>query len=199
MPPATRFLPRYAAEPPQDGEPYGRWRERLRAEFLDAVQRLDEAGEPGEVVFYPDRTWHGRTYIPATAPTSSGMELYGYVRFVPGGEGEEPSEFAASADFTDETAERNPDWKLDLCDEVIGSWRGEEGRVASMTLVWGTALVTGGAVVTAELGSLAVDQCSLESGRFTLIAPDDYGGDLLEVKLYSQKGEELARESLYDE
>ena len=33
--------------------------------------------------------------------------------------------------------------------------------------------------------------------RFTLIAPDDYRGDLLEIKLFDIKGRELARESLY--
>ena len=33
--------------------------------------------------------------------------------------------------------------------------------------------------------------------RFTLIAPDDYRGDLLEIKLFDLKGRELARESLY--
>ena len=33
--------------------------------------------------------------------------------------------------------------------------------------------------------------------RFTLIAPDDYRGDLLEIKLFDVKARELARESLY--
>lgn len=198
MPPANRVLPRYAAEPPQDSEPYGRFGDRLRAEFIAACQGLaDEAGEPGEVQFYPDRTWHGRTYVPATAPTARGMELFGYVRFIPG-EGGEPSEFSAQADFTEETAERNPDWRLDLCDEVVGSWRGEDAKVASMTLVWGRSLVPGGVVAVAELGNLSVDQCTLEEDRFTLLAPDDYGGDLLEVRLYANRGDELARESLYD-
>jgi hypothetical protein len=36
------------------------------------------------------------------------------------------------------------------------------------------------------------------SERFTLIAPDDYRHDLLEIKLFGVKGQELARESLYD-
>ena len=43
----------------------------------------------------------------------------------------EPSEFSAHADFTEETAERNPDWRLDLCAEVIGAWRGQLGAVAA--------------------------------------------------------------------
>jgi hypothetical protein len=68
-----------------------------------------------------------------------------------------------------------------------------------MTLVWGHSLVEGGAVATAELGEHTVDQCALVDDRFTLLAPDDYADALLEVRLYSDGGEELARESLYDD
>jgi hypothetical protein len=82
---------------------------------------------------------------------------------------------------------------------VIGAWRGERGAVAAMTLVWGRALVPGGAVATAELADLVVDQCPLMEGRFTLIAPDDYRGDFLDIKLFSERGEEVARESLYED
>jgi hypothetical protein len=202
VPPASRFVPRFAAEPPQEGLPYGRWADRLREEFLDACLEIDtqdaDLGDPGEVRWYPDRTWHGRTYVPATAPTSNGFELFGYVRFLPGGEHQDASDFGAWVDYTDETAAKNPDWTLDLCDEVIGSWRGENGGVAAMTLVWGTPLVASGAIVTAELANLAVDQCPLVDNRFTLIAPDDYRHDLLDIKLFNAKGQELARESLYD-
>jgi hypothetical protein len=201
MPPEERFLPRFAAEPPQEELPYGRWEERLREELLRAAGGLraeqPDLGEPGQVIWYPDRTWHGRTYVPASAPTSGGYELFGYVRFVPGGDDGEPTDFAAHADFTSETAERNPDWRMDLCEEVIGSWRGQFGAVAAMTLVWGRPLVSGGRIVTAELAELAVDQCELVEERFTLIAPDDYRGDLLEIRLFDVKGRELARESLY--
>jgi hypothetical protein len=35
--------------------------------------------------------------------------------------------------------------------------------------------------------------------RLTLIAPDDFGGDTLEVRVYDAKGVELATESLYEE
>ncbi len=201
MPYEERFVPRFAAEPPQEDLPYGRWEERLREEFLAATLELDseqeDLGEPGEIVWYPDRTWHGRTYVPATSLTSTGYELFGYVRFVPPGEGGEPSDFSAHVDFTDETAERNPDWKIDLCEEVIGTWRGHAGAVAAMTLVWGRPLVSGGRIVTAELADLAVDQCELINERFTLIAPDEYRADLLEIKLFGARGQELARESLY--
>ena len=125
--------------------------------------------------------------------------MFGFVSFRPALEGGEPSAFAASVDATEETAARHPEWRLDLNDEVVGSWRGEQGQVAAMTLVWGTPLVPGGAIATAELADLAVDQCELMEGRFTLLAPDDYRGDLLDVKLFSAAGAELARESLYDE
>jgi hypothetical protein len=203
MPPEERFVPRFAAEPPQEELPYGRWEERLRQEFLSAALRLDpgeeDLGEPGGIAWYPDRTWHGRTYVPATTLTTTGYELFGYVRFLPGGDEDEPSDFSANVDFTDETAERNPDWKLDLCDEIIGAWRGEAGQTAAMTLVWGRPLLSGGRIVTAELAGLAVDQCPLIEERFTLIAPDDYRQDLLEIALFDGRARELARESLYED
>jgi hypothetical protein len=201
MPPEDRFVPRFAAEPPQDLLPYGRWAQTLTQEFLAACLAIDnegeDLGEPGEVTWYPDRTWHGRTFVPGTAQTANGYELFGYVSYAPGGDGEEPSDFHSVADFTAETAEANPDWEIDLCDEVVGTWRGEQGKAAAMTLVWGRPLVDGGAVVTGELADLAVDQCPLLEGRFTLIAPDDYRGDTLDVKVYDRRGGELAHESLY--
>jgi hypothetical protein len=209
MPPEDRFICRFAAEPPQEVRPRGRWADRLRAEFLAACLKIDdggeELGEAGALAFHPDRTWSGRTYVPITSRSSVGFDLYGYVAFTPGHpesddpDHREPSEFTAVADFTDETAEANPEWKLDLCDEVVGGWRGEGGRVAAMTLVWGRSLTQGGTAVTAELAGLVVDQCALDGDRFTLLAPDAYRGDYLDVRLWNARGEELAAESLYDE
>jgi hypothetical protein len=203
MPPEERFVPRFAAEPPQEPLPYGRWAERLQAEFLAACLAVDaegeDLGEPGEITWYPDRTWHGHTFVPATTRTSTGYELYGYVSFLPGEEDREPTDFHATADFTADVAEANPDWTIDICDEVVGSWRGEGGNVAAMTLLWGRPLRDGGAIVTAELARLAVDQCTLTEGRFTLLAPDDYRGDTLEVAVFDARGNQLARESLYTE
>jgi hypothetical protein len=197
MPPSHPPVPANVAEPTQEPTPDGRWADRLRAEFLAAAADLDEASTIGELRFFPDRTWHGYTYIPLSGRTESGNEVYGYVRFVAGTDGRDQSDFTAYADFTEETAERNPDWHLDLSDEVVGSWRGADGAVAQMTLVWGTALIEGGAIATAELGAATVDQCPLVDGRFTLLAPDDYAGALLEVRLYADGDAELARESLY--
>jgi hypothetical protein len=203
MAPTDRFVPRFAAEPPQEGLPYGRWAHTLSDAFYRACDDVDaggeDLGEPGEIVFYPDRTYAGRTYVPATAPTSTGLELFGHVSFVPATEGGEPGDIQAIADFTAETAERNPDWQLDLSDDVIGTWRGEEGRVAQVTLVYGRPMRGAGAIVTAELADLAVDQCALVEDRFTLIAPDDYRADTLEVKLFDARGREVARESLYED
>lgn len=202
MPPTDRLVIRFAAEPPQEPLPYGRWADTLRSHFLAAVELIDadgeELGEPGEIAWFPDRTYGGRTYVPATARTSSGYELFGFVSFAEDGNGG-PDDFAARADFTSETADDNPDWQIDLNEEVIGRWRGESGRVADMTLIWGRPLVAGGALVTAELADLAVDQCPLVDDRFTLVAPDAYRGDYLDVKLFSGRGQELASESLYVE
>jgi hypothetical protein len=208
MPPEDRFVCRFAAEPPQDALPSGRWADTLTAEFLEACLRIDsegeDLGEAGVPTWYPDRTWNGRTYVPVTARTSTNLEVFGYVSFVQGdpegsGEDQEPSDFASSADFTDELAESHPEWRMDLCDEVIGSWRGEGGNVADMTLVWGVPQVRGGIVATAELADLCVDQCLLVEDRFTLIAPDDYRQDFLVIKLFNVRGEQLASESLYTE
>ena len=56
-------------------------------------------------------------------------------------------------------AEANPDWKLDLNDEVIGIWRGELGNSADMTLVWGAPLIPGGTLVTVVAsGERAADE-----------------------------------------
>jgi hypothetical protein len=203
VPPEERFVCRFAAEPPQGPLPYGRWAETLGAEVLAACLRVDadgeDLGEAGELVWYPDRTWSGRTYVPVSTRSSTDFELFGYVSFTPGDEDEEPADFYAWADFTDETADKHPEWRMDLTEEVVGGWRGEQGKVAAMTLVWGRPLFEGTAVATAELARLTVDQAVLDEGRFTLLAPDAYRGDYLEVALYDAKGSQLARESLYED
>ena len=204
MPPEIRVVPRFAAEPSHELLPYGRWAERLQEELLAACLRIDtgedgELGELGDITWYPDRTWHGRTYVPATARTSTGLEVFGHVSYARADAEREPSAFHAVADATSETADANPEWTIDLCDEVIGTWRGEEGNVAAMTLIWGRPLVENAAVATAELADLCVDQTPVLDGLFTLIAPDDYRADTLDVALWNRGGGELARESLYAE
>src|SRR5580700_9930578 len=99
MPPTDRFVISFAAEPPQDTLPYGRWADTLRAQFLAAVADVDaegeELGDAGEIKWFPDRTYAGRTYVPAVARTTGGFELFGFVSFSEGSGG--PSEFEARA------------------------------------------------------------------------------------------------------
>jgi hypothetical protein len=200
MPPDDRPIPRFLAEPAQEALPYGRWADALGERFLDECGRLDageDLGQPGPISWFPDRTYGGRTYVPATAPTSTGYELFGYVSFTREHEGAEAKDFQAVADFTDETAEANPDWRLDLSDQEIAAWRGPQGRRGEIALVWGVALEQKGLVVTAELGPTTTDQCALLEDRFTLVSLDAYTGDYLEVVLWGSDGREIATESLY--
>jgi len=202
MPPDERPIPRFIAEPPQEALPYGRWADTLSSYFLEAVQRIEteeDLGEPGDVTWFPDRTWAGRTYMPATAPTSNGYELFGYVSFTREHEGAQAEDFAALADWTDETAEANPDWVLDLSDQELAVWRGPQGRRGEITLVWGVALTANGVVATAELGPTTTDQCAIIEDRFTLVSLDNYTGDFLEIKLFGAGGGEVAAESLYED
>jgi hypothetical protein len=187
----------FAAEPPQEPLPYGRWAEALGAQFAAAAPEGVEIDVAG-IAWFPERTWSGRTYVPATARVDEG-EVFGYVSYTREHEGAQAAEFEASADFTEETAEENPDWTLDLSDEEIGQWRGTEGRRGIITLVWGVALVANGVVATAELGPTTTDQCELVDDRFTLVSVDAYTGDYVEVRLYGARGAELARESLYED
>ncbi|MEA2425469.1 MAG: hypothetical protein QOH13_1879 [Thermoleophilaceae bacterium] len=201
MPPEQRPIPRFIAEPPHDALPYGRWADQLRGLFLEACEAIEaeeEIGDPGDISWFPERTFNGRTYIPATAPTSDGFEVFGFVAFEHGAGGE-PASFTAHADYTDETAGANPDWKLDLSDEEVDVWRGARDLQANVALVWGVSLVPGGALATAELGPTTTDQCEVVEDRFTLVSLDGWTGDLLEVRLWGGTGGELAAESLYEE
>ncbi len=190
---------RFAAEPPQGGLPP---EETLQAEFLAACLRVEtEEGDPdlgaaGDIHWFPDRTWSGRTYVPATSRTDTGLELYGYVSFAPG---DEPSELYAWADYTPDIAEDHPEWRMDICQEVVGGWRGERGQVAAMTLIWGVPFERRGRIVTAELGAETVDETEIIGERFTLLAPDAYDDEYLDVVLKDGAGNELVRESLYED
>lgn len=208
MTPNPRPIPRFIADASQEGIPHGRFAERLAAEFGKACEAIgdlpDGVGQPEEVEWFPERAWGGRVWVPATARVAGPegtLELFGHVSYAQA-EGGEPGDFRASADFTDILAEDNRDWRIDLNDEVIGRWRGENGREGAVTLVWGRPLVRGAVAATAELDGEAVDQEVVTDERFTLLALDalkGYGDDLfLEVRLWSRRALELARESLYD-
>ncbi len=190
---------RFAAEPPQGGLPP---EDALRAEFLGACLRIEpeeddrDIGAAGEIHWFPDRTWSGRTYVPATARTDTGLELFGYVSFAPG---DEPSELYAWADYTADLADDHPEWRMDISQEVIGGWRGQGGEVAAMTLVWGVPFERRGHLVTAELGPDVVDEAEIVDERFTLLAPDAYDDHYLDIVLKDRGGNELVRESLYED
>src|SRR4051812_50083194 len=130
MPPEERFVCRFAAEPPQGPLPYGRWAETLQAEFLAACLKIDaegeDLGEAGELSYYPDRTWSGRTYVPVTTRSSTGFELYGYVSFTPGDEHGEPSDFYGWGDFPHVTPPHNPHRRLGPAPEGVRGRRGGE-------------------------------------------------------------------------
>jgi hypothetical protein len=218
-PPTARPFPRFIADSSQEGKAQGRFAERLAAEFAKACEpHADEAGSPlnpETIRWFPDRAWGGRVYVPATAraqepsvpadtPTGTEpvlAEYYGWVSFVRSDDGE-PEDFIAKADFTDVTSEDNPDWQVDLSDDVIGTWRSESGRGGDVTLVWGLPLVRGAVAVTAELDGEVVDQAPVQDGDFTLVAVDavhGFGDEVyLEVKLWDRRLGQVASESLYD-
>jgi hypothetical protein len=205
MPPNPRPIPRFIADTTQEGIPHGRFAERLSAAFREAcaaIEDLPEGTEPLEQIdWFPERAWGGRVWVPCTARVGD-LELFGHVSYVQPEDGD-PADFRAAADFTDVLAEDNPEWRIDLNDDVIGRWRGENGRAGAVTLVWGRPLVAGAVAATAELELETVDQELISRNRFTLIALDalqGYGDDVfMQVKLWSGRARELAAESLYDE
>ena len=229
MPPNPRPIPRFIADSTQEGIPHGRFAETLAAEFRTACGRIEDLPEEVEapaaegIEWFPERAWGGRVWVPATArvpnpgsavpsPDITGernsgtgdggtLELFGHVSYVQPEEGE-PEGLRAVADFTDVLAEDNPDWRIDLNDEVIGRWRGENGRAGKVTLVWGRPLVRGAVAASAELDLETVDQEAISNERFTLIALDaleGFGDDVfMQVKLWAARARELASESLYD-
>jgi hypothetical protein len=222
MPPVPRPFPRFIADSPQEAKPYGRWEERLADAFADACrEHANQAGaplDPQSVRWFPDRTWGSRAYVPATGhaglPEEGGqpadgeqaaapatVEYFGWVSFERSSDGE-PGELRARADFTDVTAEDNPDWKIDLSDDVIGTWRAEGERGGDVTLVWGLPMVRGAVAVTAELDGEVLDQAAVKDGRFTLVAVDavrGFGDQLyLDIRLWDRTLREIAAETLYE-
>jgi hypothetical protein len=207
VPPDPRPIPRFIADSTQEGIPHGRFAERLAEVFRAACGEIEDLPEgvevPAEFDWYPERAWGGRIWVPCTARAEGpegAIELFGHISYVQRTDSE-PADFRARADFTDVLAGDNPDWKIDLNDEVIGRWRGENGRAGAVTLVWGRPLVQGAVAATAELDRNTVDQELIVNSRFTLLALDAleaYGDEIyMQVKLWSKRAQELASESLY--
>ena len=209
MPPNPRPIPRFIADSTQEGIPHGRFAERLGAAFRAACDELADLPEgieaDGEIDWFPERAWGGRVWVPASTRADGpggAVELFGHVSYVQPEEGD-PTDFRAKADFTDVLSEDNPDWRIDLNDDVIGRWRGENGRAGAVTLVWGRPIIPGAVAASAELELETVDQEAISNDRFTLLALDaleGYGDEIfLQVKLWTRRAKELASESLYDE
>ena len=207
-PPTGRPFPAFIADASQESAPYGRWAESLAEEFTRACSAYaQEAGvevDAAEIRWFPERGWGGRVYVPASAkaerPDGATVEYYGHVSFVRPSGGE-PTDARAKADFTDVTAEDNPDWRIDLNDDVIGPWRAEAERGGDVTLIWGLPLVRGAVAATAEVGDVLVDQTPVVEGRFTLVATDNLRGFgdpyYLDIRLWDRDLRQLAAESLY--
>ena len=108
----------------------------LQAEFPAARLRIDTEGEElGDAGDLRSSRTHGERpqYVPVTPPTSTGLELYGYVSFVRGEY--EPEDFAATRRLHRGDGGREPG----LADRPLRGGarrrRGEGGRSADMTLV----------------------------------------------------------------
>jgi hypothetical protein len=208
MPPTPRPIPSFIADSTQEGIPHGRFAERLATPFREACNGIKELPNgveaTEELLWFPERAWGGRTWVPCTtraAGPEGELELFGHVSYARPEDGE-PTDFRSRADFTDVVAEDNPDWKIDLNDDVVGRWHGENGRAGDVTLVWGRPLVPNAVAATAELDRETVDQELVSNDRFTLVALDamkGYGDDIfMQIKLWSARAQELASESLYD-
>src|SRR5215211_3152637 len=121
MPPSERPIPMFAAEPPQEPLPYGRWAEALRERFEAAADEQPA----GELTWFPDRSFGGRTYVPVTAPTGEG-EVCGYVSYRREHEGAQATDFQADSFSTDDTA--------DLCPTTTDQCELIEDRFTLVTL-----------------------------------------------------------------
>jgi hypothetical protein len=209
MPPDPRPIPRFIADTTQEGIPHGRFAETLGAAFRKACDSIADLPSgvkaDAELEWFPERAWGGRVWVPCTTRAEGpdgDLELFGHVSYVQPASGD-PGDLRTTADFTDVLAEHNPDWKIDLNDDVVGRWRGENGRAGDVTLVWGRPILHGAVAATAEHDGETVDQEVVSYGRFNLVALDalqGYGDDVfMRVRVWSRNGKELASESLYDE
>jgi hypothetical protein len=217
VPPIRRPYPRFIADSSQESAPYGRWEERLSESFATACEPLATDApsplDPETLKWFPERAWGGRVYLPVTGRAQATVEAedgahvlaeyFGWVSFTRPDDESEPEDLRASADFTDVTAEENPEWRIDINDDVIGQWRADGDRGGDVTLVWGLPLIRGAVAATAELDGEVLDQAPVVDGRFTLVAVDavhGFGDDLyLEIRLWDRGLREIASESLYDE
>ena len=206
MPPVERFVCRFAAEPPQEALPHGDWAQtpagrvprRLPAHrqprARSSARRASCAGSP-------TARWNGRTYVPVTARTTTDLELFGYVSFVPG----DPERGRRRADgLRGDRRLHRRDGRAQpgLADRRLRGGRrrlarrGRPQRGHDARVGRAAARARASWPPPSSPASPSTSARSLDD-RFTLIAPDDYRGDFLDVKLWDADGRELASESLY--
>ena len=92
----------FAAEASQEPLPYGRWAEALGEQFAAVAET-----SIGDISWFPDRTWAGRTYVPATAPAEGG-EVFGYVSYTREHEGAQATTFQAACGLHGGDGRREP-------------------------------------------------------------------------------------------
>src|SRR5262245_55814802 len=70
MPPVSRPYPRFIPDASRDGPPDGAWAAQLADAFVAHCETVDEAAgapiDPATIRWFPERSWGGRTYVPAT-------------------------------------------------------------------------------------------------------------------------------------
>ena len=86
MPPTDRFVISFAAEPPQESLPYGRWADTLRDHFLAACRQIEAGGEdlarPHSAETHPDRVSPASRASPAR-PRPLGASIARRYRAIP--------------------------------------------------------------------------------------------------------------------
>jgi len=197
MPPTGEIVPRYVAEPPQV-DPARSLRRPLAREFLDAVQRLDGSANPASCPSSPDRSGtaiHTCRSPAASADGSRGLRVRDVLGFPPTA----PSRPTSLPTRTthDETPIPTPIGKIDLCDEVIGGWRGVTRRQRLDDLVWGRPRRAAASRRRARRAHRRRVR-AVRGPLHACSAPERLRRQLLEIAL-TTAGSELARESLYED
>ena len=183
---------RFAAEPPQGGLPP---EETLQAEFLAACLRVEtedgrsrpRRGGRDPLVPRPHVVGpHLRARDRAHRHRAGALRL----RVLLAARRRRRRELYAWADYTADVAEDHPEWRMDISQEVVGGWRGERGEVAAMTLIWGVPFERRGRIVDRRARArTTVDEAEIIGERFTLLAPDAYDDEYLDVVLQGRRRE----------
>ena len=187
-PAALRPLGRHAA---------GRVPRRLPA---GSTPRASELGEAGAIDLVPRPHVGGPHLRPVTARTTTGLDLFGYVSFTPGDDERRARRLlrrGPTSPTRPPTA--TPSGRWTSARRSIGGWRGENGEVAAMTLVWGVPARARRRDRHRRARRPHRRPVPVAEDRFTLIAPGRLPRRLPRDRALGRAGGELARESLYED